>query len=114
MRHFIFIALGVITALTLDQMALGSTLNAGEPLQIRFSTMVPTCPGGPCDVLLLNPNMAGAFGATDVTASLFDHNSLLGTYFNPICCLPVFRSPSSLFQVGAAVDFTAINSGTID
>jgi hypothetical protein len=46
--------------------------------------------------LELLPNEAGSFFATNVTASLFNGNALLGTYFAAICCAPSFRSPSSL------------------
>ena len=64
------------------------------------------------NVLELFPNEAGSFFATNVTASLFNGNILLGTYFSASCCVPTFRSPSSLFQAGSATaDFTAIDAG---
>lgn len=95
----------------------GSTLAVGGILEVTFTTSsVPaTCPGGPCDVLELFADEAGLFSVTDITADLFDGSTLLGTYFNAICCVPVFVSSSSLFQAGtpATVDFTAIDAGTI-
>lgn len=111
-----FLAIGVIVAAAAGTpKAAGATLNAGDILQISFIVVAPVCPGGSCDVLLLFPNETGAFFDTGATASLFDGNTLLGTYFNSSCCAPSFRSSSSLFQAGSAtVDFTAINSGTIN
>lgn len=94
--------------------AFGSTLYAGDILEIQFSTSSPVCPYGACDGLILYPQEQGAYFATDVTANLYDGTSLLGTYFSPSCCVPTFRSSNSLFQVGSAtVDFAAIDSGTI-
>ena len=91
--------------------AVADVLTPGKVLQISFSTTGPVCPGGSCDVLELLPFESGSFFATNVTAKLFDGMTLLGTYFNPTCCAPVFHSPSSLFQEGTSVDFTAIDSG---
>lgn len=95
--------------------AIGATLNAGDVLEVRFTTTGPICPSGPCDALELSLNESGAFFDANVTADLFDGNTLLGSYFNIFCCVPRFRSPSSLFQAGGAVvDFTAIDSSTIN
>src|SRR5437762_1071952 len=111
MRYFLVIGLSLISALAITPKASGSTLFAGDVLQINFSTISPVCPGGPCDVLLVYPNEFGSFFATNVTSNLFVNNTLLGTYASAICCGPSFRSPSSLFQSDSAtVDFTAINA----
>src|SRR5258708_38985624 len=111
MRHCLMIGFSVI-GLAVTPKAIGGTLNAGDILQIGFSTTAPVCPSGACDVLELFPNEAGSFFATNVTANLFNGNTLLGTYFAAICCAPSFRSPSSLFQAGSATaDFTAIDAG---
>jgi hypothetical protein len=112
-RHFLFIGI-VIAAVT--PKATADTLNVGEILEVRFSTTAPVCPNGACDVLWLSwTGPVGFFSATDFTANLFDGNSLLGTYFNTGCCFPTFQSPTSVFGAGSAtVDFTAINSGTIN
>jgi hypothetical protein len=114
MRNILSISFSVIAALSIMPRAIGSTLTAGEVLVIDFSTSLPVCPSGPCNVLQLIPNEAGSFGATDVTVSLFDGPSLLGAYTNPVCCGGVFQTASSLFQGGTTVDFTSIDSGTID
>jgi hypothetical protein len=96
-------------------MAVGATLNVGDILEVRFTTSAPVCPFGPCDTLIFNPQEFGSYFATNVTASVFDGTTLLGTYFSDSCCVPTFRSSSSLFQVGSAtIDFTGIDSGTID
>jgi hypothetical protein len=106
------IGFSVFAGLVIAPTAIGATLNAGDILQIGFSTTAPVCPSGACDVLELFPNEAGSFFATNVTASLFNGNTLLGTYFSAFCCVPTFRSPSSLFQAGSATaDFTAIDAG---
>src|SRR5258708_8342527 len=115
MRLFLVISLGLISALAIAPKASGSTLVAGDFLQISFSTISPVCPGGPCDALFLQPNEDVSFLATNVTSNLYVNNTLLGTYTNASCCIPIFRSPSSLLQAGSAtVDFTAINAGTLN
>jgi hypothetical protein len=114
MRHSFAIGFAIVAALSVTPRAIGSTLAAGQILEIRFSTTAPVCPGA-CDVLVLYPNETGSFFASTGTANLFDSNTHLGTYFTTFCCVPIFRSPSSLFQAGSAtVDFTAINSGSIN
>ena len=114
MRHWFAVGFTLVAALFVAPRAIGSTLAAGQILEIRFTTTAPVCPG-PCDVLELYPNETGSFFASSGTANLFDSNVHLGTYFTTFCCVPFFRSPSSLFQAGSAtVDFTAINSGSIN
>ena len=114
MRLCFIVGVSVITALAATPMMSGSTLKAGDILEVRFSTTAPVCPFGACDVLELFPNEAGAFFDTNFTANLLLGTTLLGTYFDPITIPVVFRSPSSLFAPptpSATVDFTAINSG---
>ncbi|MGD1098262.1 MAG: FG-GAP-like repeat-containing protein [Bryobacteraceae bacterium] len=101
-------------ALGLGPNAHGAQLNPGDTLEIRFTTTATVCPSGTCDVLIGYVNEAGAYNAVNITAKLFNGNSLLGTYTNLSCCVPYFRSATSLFQDGSTtVDFTAINAGTI-
>ena len=98
----------------LSPMAVGSTLNAGDVLQVHFTTLNPACPSGPCDTLIFYPLESGSYFATGATAELFDGTSLLGTYYAATCCVPVFRSPSSQFLDAATIDFTGIDAGTIN
>jgi len=111
LRHFLFIGV-VIAAVT--PKATADTLNAGDILEIRFSTTAPVCQLGPCDALVLYDNAAGSNGATNLMVNLFDGNSLLGTDVNVFCCVAFFHSPTSVYGDGATVDFTAIDSGTIN
>lgn len=114
MRSAIVISLFGLAGFAVMPAARGDVLNAGEVLEIHFSTSAPVCPFGECDTLVVYPNEQGAFFATDMTANLYDGATLLGTYFNPSCCLPLFQSSSSVFTEGTTVDFTGMDSGTID
>jgi hypothetical protein len=94
MRGVIFIAFSVIVAIAFAPKTMGAQLNAGDVLEIRFSTTSPVCPSGACDVLLVSANESGGFNATNVTAKIFNGSDILGTYLNAVCCAPSFESPS--------------------
>jgi hypothetical protein len=53
MRHSLLIGFSIIATVGVTPTAIGGTLNAGDILQIGFSTVAPICPSGPCDVLEL-------------------------------------------------------------
>ena len=114
MRNFLVTIFCSIVSSAFTPMAVGATLNPGDVLEVHFQTSNPSCPFGPCDALIFYPQEYGAFFDADVTAKLFDGSRLLGTYYGVSCCVPTFHSPSSLFQEGAPIDFTSIDSGTIN
>src|SRR5437773_2458177 len=87
MRHLSKIGFYLVASLSLAQKAPGSTLNAGDILEIRFGTTAPVCPSGPCDSLIVNWHEAGSFFATNGVTELFDGTTLLGTYSSSTCCI---------------------------
>jgi len=111
LRHFLFIG-AVLAAVT--PKAIGDTLNVGDILQIRFSTTAPVCPNGACDVLEVVLTAYGSYNVSNLTVNLFDGSSLLGAYFNASGGFSAFQSSTSMFGAGSVVDFTAIDSGTIN
>jgi hypothetical protein len=110
MRNLFVIGLGVIASVAVTPTLHGEIFNAGQILQIDFSTTSPECPDGACNVLIIYPADDSSFFATDATANLYTGDTLLGTYFSAACCVPSFHSPSSLFVEGGTADFGAIDS----
>ncbi len=78
----------------------------------------PPPPSGPVDVLSISPLNAdlSQFGNIDATVSLFDGNTLLGTYEIINGRSAFFEDSASEWQVGnpTVIDFTSIRDGSID
>jgi hypothetical protein len=89
-------------------------MQLGDTLQIGFAsdpTAVP-CPEGSCDVLAVNVVLSTPQPSVDFTVNFFSGTTLLGTTTDEL-----FRSSTSLLQLGTIIDFTALQgpfSGIFD
>lgn len=111
----LFCALTVPLLLCAGSMAAATTFLPGEVMEVRFRFAAPpVCPGGPCDVLHVDPDPYSAFFLVADQASLFNGTTLLGTQTGTT--VPNFRSATSLFNTfnSATIDFSSITNGTID
>jgi serine/threonine protein kinase/streptogramin lyase len=96
-----------------------TTLVPGQELSARFTTITNSA-----DLLFFFSNTPlVTSGAPIITASLFNGNTLLGTYTQTVSTLlqinfesltSQFASPSAVGPLPTRVDFTSINKGTID
>ena len=82
----------------------GFTIRAGEILRMRFRIAQT----GNAD--LLAATVAGS-GHVDATWALYNGSTLLG---GDPGFVTIWKSPTSRYQSGLAVDFTSISSATID
>jgi hypothetical protein len=95
-----------------------TTLFPDEIWEIQFSadTIAHPCPTN-CDVLELVPAGPGSpTGVAAINASLFNGATLLGTYTNTLCCVPSFKSSSSLWNFASptVIDFSSLQNGTFN
>ena len=95
-----------------------ATLFSGEVWEIQFeaNTIAHPCPGT-CDTLELSSDGAmGGNGVTGLTASVYNGNTLLGTFAapSPGCCAVFFKSSSSLATTisPTVIDFSSFQNGT--
>ena len=88
-------------------------LNPGDILRVEFSVSKPSCPGGPCDVLMFMPSAETANFPVAAGWTLSNGVNILGTHSGAHA--GNFRAEDSLFTDtnAATVDFTSILDGSI-
>jgi hypothetical protein len=117
MKNIRFCLMYIAITVALNLAANAATLDPGETYEVKFTTVPTLCPGGVgsgCDTLEF-ALFTSVIGSPSLTADLFDGATLLGVNQSSSCCIPVFKSNTSIFTVltPTVVDFTSIQSGAI-